>query len=212
MDQETREGIIDVIVQQVPSMSGVELRRLVEAAMEAGYTGPAPAAAPAIVPRMKLRSRERSLNSRGKGSETYRLLVSPDGSTGWADQHPSAMLVTSDWSSHRGFRAADRRCSTTLEVDSGLIYISIVKDVPSRGTPTYYAGITEHDGRLKEQDERCPIEHVGTKPGNVHVLKIRASGERVEVGPSASSTPQTQHLLQIARMCARMHYEREAKS
>lgn len=212
MDQETREGIIDVIVQQVPSMGGVELRKLVEAAMEAGYTGPAPAVAPPTVPRMELRSRERSLNSRGKGTETYRLLIDSDGSTDWADKHPSAMLLHSDWSNHRGIRAADRRCSTTLEVDSGLIYISIVKDIPSRGTPTYYAGITEHDGRLKEQDERCPIEHVGAKPGNVHVLKIRASGERVEVGPSASSTPQIQHLLQIARMCARMHYEREAKS
>ena len=43
-------------------------------------------------------SRSRDLNSRGKGSETYRMLARPEGDMlVWADKYNGANVVGDDW-------------------------------------------------------------------------------------------------------------------
>lgn len=196
--EKTEEIMAEIAAGTLPA---ARLKDLVTRALLGGFEY-GPPAAPVELPRAKMRSRERAISARGRGTETFALLVRPDGTTDWADQHPSAMLVDDDWCP-RGIRASERRCSTTIEVDAGLIVIEMDKPVPS-GPRYYRAGVTTADGTVYESQERCPVVHVGNKAGNVHVLKHRATDTRVEVGPHGpTNDAQRLRLADLAADCVR---------
>jgi hypothetical protein len=135
--------------------------------------------APAPKLRGRCKAKVDSTNSRGIGTKEYRLAV-VDGRTYWVDQAPGAIRLDDGY----------------VELDAGTIIISIDQAITRSGKKTtYFAGIIVPGGKVKKEDgssgpaiiwegdEWCPVEHVGTKPGNVHVLKTKATGERFEVSP-----------------------------
>ncbi|MFW5920686.1 MAG: hypothetical protein ACOCUS_02510 [Polyangiales bacterium] len=130
--------------------------------------------------RTRIKSRRRDLNSRGRGTEEFLLVADEHGRLVWADRHPEALVVEDDWC-RRGFRAAERRCSTTVELPVGLVVVEIERSVgySRRSAPSYRAGRTTANGVLWEQD----VRHVGSRRDDgvyQHVLEIE--GERVTMG------------------------------
>lgn len=125
-------------------------------------------------------SRSRDLNSRGKGSETYRMLARlEDDTLVWADKYDGAIVVSNDWC-RVGYRANERRCSTRVEVPAGLLVLEIEKSIPPRGV-TYSVGLTieptpECAAVIRWHDEATPrVHHVGVKKSGTtykHIIEI----------------------------------------
>ncbi len=166
-----------------------QIREAVQYAIDHGFL-PGDAQPEASLGRARVCSRKRHLNARGRGTEEFRLAV-VDGRTMWLDQAPDVLVVSDDWCA-RGIRASERKCSTLCETPAGLLVINVDKPIGGRGgRPSYAVGITtppaedaEYGSIAWESDERCPVQHVGVKAGNVHVLRRKASGERFEVSPA----------------------------
>lgn len=137
-----------------------------------------------------IRSRYRDLNAKGKGSETFRLVLHDDRLI-WASEHPDARIVEDNWTAP-GIRAHQRRCSTTVELPVGTLVVEIEKSVGYGKTSVSYSiGLVAVDengkGKIDWNGEaagRTLVHRKVQRSGNtwVHVLEI--DGERKEI-PSA---------------------------
>lgn len=136
--------------------------------------------APPPPARVQIRSRYRDLNSRGRGTECFRMIVDLETNRAtWADQHPDAIVTERGWCA-RGIRASERKCSDHVEVAVGLLVIDIEKSIgPGNGGASYAVGWTIDDRKnpidwCGEKSGR-PVKHCGTRAHDgafVHVVEI----------------------------------------
>ncbi len=137
--------------------------------------------------RVKIRSRYRDLNARGRGVEAFRMVL--DQATGklmWADKHPDALVVSDDWCP-RGIRASERHCATRVELPVGLIVVEVERSV-GRGAsrPSYAAGVVaareDGTGEIRWERDVDGLRHVGVRrDGDTYVHVLEIDGERREV-------------------------------
>lgn len=77
---------------------------------------------------VQLAARERDINARGHGSDTYAMIGLPgSGKLEWADQIVGAEIVSDDYPRTRGIRASERRgkqvVRVALPVGSVIVYV-----------------------------------------------------------------------------------------
>lgn len=129
--------------------------------------------------RVVFRSKFRDYNSRGRGSEAYRLLatIPPEGTDTaklyWADQHPDALAQGSQYLSRDTFRAAGRHDACHVEAPVGLLVVQIDKHTSSG--ISYRAGILGKDAEGKATIDWEAVKHRGVRKdggGYVHVVQI----------------------------------------
>lgn len=144
------------------------------------------------VHRVEIYARNRRLNAKGNGEESFRLLEH-DGKLVFADAHPDAVVVSNSWTHDRASnRAADRRCSKVVEVPVGLLLVEIEKPVSGyRGKPARYAaGVTtrKEDGGpiLWEWMDGATVRHRGIVRGRAglptHEVERHGKRERWSSG------------------------------
>lgn len=86
---------------------------------------------------VQLASRERHINSRGVGCDTYAMIGLPGSSRlRWADQVTGAEIVSDDYPRSRGVRAAERRGKQVVRVPlpAGAVIVYIEKHTDRRTT------------------------------------------------------------------------------
>lgn len=84
-------------------------------------------------------ARERDINSRGRGSDTYAMVALPGASSLiWADEVDGATIAHDDYPRSRGFRAAERRGKKIVRVDlpvgAAIVFIEKRTDGPTDRT------------------------------------------------------------------------------
>jgi hypothetical protein len=145
---------------------------------------PAPEPAPEPEPepepaRVLIRSRYRDLNSKGRGTECYRMYLDPTTDRGgWLDKHPDAIVTERGWCA-RGIRASERKCHDRVEIPVGTLILDIDKSVGSGGT-TYQVGYVKAESEGSQQgtieweggNGFPPVRHCGTKGIGVHIVEI----------------------------------------
>jgi hypothetical protein len=108
-----------------------------------------------------LTSRSRDVNARGKGGDTYSMLLLPDSASAvWVDNVPGAEIVADDYPRIRSPKSSDRHGVTLVRVTlpEGTIRIDIYKPTQAnlRTTRSAYVLIrTENDG-----DKVGPVDWV----------------------------------------------------
>ncbi len=137
---------------------------------------------------VRIASRRRELNARGRGSEVYRM-ARVDDRLVWADKHPRAIIVKDTYPRcplAKAFRASERKGVTMVELPEGALILEISISVADgrKGEPSYRVGWTS--GRDEAIDwggeaTGVPVRHVGVRRGELFVHVIEIDGERVEL-------------------------------
>lgn len=123
--------------------------------------------------RVEIRSKWRDINSRGRGSEFFRLAATIDSTElCWIDQHPDALSTARGFA--RGIRASERHSESRVEVPVGLLVITVEKST-SGGPASYRAGIVGADADGDGVVDRTRVKHAGIKRVGaawVHVVEV----------------------------------------